>query len=334
MPRHEVLCNTPHGLYCPAGDFYIDPWRSVPNAVITHAHSDHARPGMGHYLAHKHTVPLLRLRLGETIHARSVEYGEHIRFNDAIVSMHPAGHVIGSAQIRIEVDGEVWVVSGDYKRQSDPFAAPFEIVPCDVFITESTFGVPVYRWPTNEQLSAEMSTWWRSNAERGIASVVFAYSLGKAQRVMGSLDTSIGPIYTHRSIENMNTVIRQMGIPLPQSQHLDETVDTGLLRGSLIITPGSSDAIPAMRRAAPFTTAAASGWMALRGNRRRFASDKGFVMSDHVDWPDLVQTIKDTGAKRIFVTHGYSAIFVRWLCEQGYDARELHTLSSLDEVVG
>jgi len=326
MASRQVLCNTPEGLYCPAGDFYIDPWRSVRHAVITHAHSDHARPGMGTYTAHPLTIPILRMRIGETITARPLEYGEQIRIKDATVSLHPAGHVIGSAQVRVEVDGEVWVVSGDYKRQEDPYAAPFEVVPCDVFITESTFGVPVYKWESNERLSHDMNAWWRSNSERGITSVIYAYSLGKAQRVMGSVDTTIGPIFTHGSVESMNAVFRQAGISLPNSNLLDNKVDKDLVRGSLIIAPGSTDNSPWLRQAEPYASAVASGWMAIRANRRRRAADRGFAMSDHVDWPDLVRTVKETGAKRILVTHGYTAIFVRWLYEQGYAAQELHTM--------
>ena len=281
---------------------------------------------MGVYMAHPDTISILRLRLGENIIAKALAYGEHVRMKDATVSLHPAGHVIGSAQIRVEVDGEVWVVSGDYKRQLDPFAAPFEVVPCDTFITESTFGVPVYRWKSNERVSDEMNVWWRSNRERGITSVIFAYSLGKAQRVMGSLDTSIGPIFTHDSVENVNNVFREHGIQLPSSRLLTDDIDRGLVRGSMIIAPGSADNTQWLRRAEPYATAVASGWMAVRSNRRRRTADRGFAMSDHADWPDLVRTVKETGAKRILVTHGYSAIFVRWLREQSYDAQELHTM--------
>lgn len=256
----------------------------------------------------------------DSINARPLEYGEAIRINDATVSLHPAGHVIGSAQVRVEVDGEVWVVSGDYKRQHDPFAAPFEVLPCDVFITESTFGVPIYRWQSNEHIRDAMNAWWRANAERGIASVIFAYSLGKAQRVMGSVDTSIGPIITHSSVENVNAVFRSAGIPLPISHLLSNASAIG---GSLIITPGPTDNSPWLRQAAPYTTAVASGWMSVRSNRLRRSAKCGFAMSDHVDWPDLVRTVNETGAKRILVTHGYSAIVVRWLREHGYDAQEL-----------
>ncbi len=320
MTSRQVLCNTPHGLYCPAGDFYIDPSRSVEHAVITHAHSDHARPGMGRYTAHPLTISVLRLRMFESVNARPLAYGEAIRIKDATVSLHPAGHVIGSAQVRVEVDGEVWVVSGDYKRQPDPYAAPFEVVPCDVFITESTFALPIYRWQSNEHISDAMNTWWRANAARGVASVIFAYSLGKAQRVMGSVDATIGPIITHSSIENVNAVFRSAGISLPTSHLLS---NARMMGSSLIIAPGQTDSSPWLRQAEPYTTAVASGWMSVRSNRLRRSAKWGFAMSDHGDWPDLVRTVRETGAKRILVTHGYSAIFVRWLCEQGYDAQEL-----------
>lgn len=340
MSSRPVLENTHRGLYCPAGDFYIDPSRSVAHAVITHAHSDHAHKGMGVYTTHADTVCILKHRLGATISTAPLAYGEHIRINDATVSLHPAGHVIGSAQVRVEVGGEVWVVSGDYKRQLDPFAAPFEVVQCDTFITESTFGMPIYRWESNERIAHAINSWWRSNRDRGITSVVFAYALGKAQRLLGILDTSIGPIFTHGSVEKMNTMLRANGVALPATRTLSsvEEADVSTLQGNgsnrlfgdlggagaLVIAPDSADNAQWLNHAEPYATAVASGWMALRNGRQRRAADVGFAMSDHVDWPDLMRTVCETGAKRILVTHGYTAVVVRHLREHGYDAHELH----------
>ncbi|MDZ4746781.1 MAG: DNA ligase-associated DEXH box helicase [bacterium] len=346
LVSRPVLINTPRGLYCPAGDFHIDPSRSVPHAVITHAHSDHARKGMGLYTTHTDTICILKHRLGANIVTAPLAYGEHIRINDAVVSLHPAGHVIGSAQVRVEVDGEVWVVSGDYKRQADPFAVPYEIVQCDTFITESTFGMPVYRWESNDTIAEKMNTWWRSNRDRGITSIVHAYALGKAQRLLGTLDTSIGPFYTHGSVEKMNTMLRANGIALPETRAIEHSslheagsqehsgsnlrfggTDSSRLfvdSGALIIAPDSSENASWLQHVEPYATAVASGWMALRNGRQRRTADIGFAMSDHVDWPDLMRTVRETGAKRILVTHGYTSIVVRSLREQGYDAHELH----------
>ncbi|MCU0330209.1 MAG: ligase-associated DNA damage response exonuclease [Candidatus Kapabacteria bacterium] len=316
-----MLVPTSHGLYCPQGDFFIDPRRSVARAVITHGHSDHAYRGMDAYLCTQETVPILRHRLGAHGHYHGVRYGETVVMNGVRVSFHPAGHVIGSAQVRLEYAGEVWVVSGDYKRQADPFAVSFEPVRCSTFITETTFGLPIYRWPSPSVVAAEINNWWRENAAAGRTSIIQAYSLGKAQRIMGMVDASIGPMMATSAVHAMNTVLADAGHALPPWKNLAAVDRNEPLTGSLVITTGIDAAL--LRRCKDAATASASGWMAIRGFRRRGNHDRGFVVSDHTDWPDLMRTIRETGAERILATHGSTSAVVRTLQEQGLQAAEL-----------
>ncbi|WP_373635598.1 ligase-associated DNA damage response exonuclease [Yoonia sp. SS1-5] len=320
----DVLTFTDRGIYCPAGDFYIDPWQPVPNALITHAHSDHARPGMGRYLATADTLPVMRHRLGD-IDAQSINYGEALRIGAADVSFHPAGHVPGSAQIRVSVNGQVWVASGDYKTVADGLCTPFEPLRCHAFITESTFGLPIFKWTPQDLLKDQINTWWAANVSQGRVAILGAYALGKAQRVLRYLDPSIGPILTHGAIENTNAALRQQGISLPDTIRVTPDTVAKDYPGALVLaTPGALGTSWA-RRFGPASTAFASGWMALRGVRRRRAADRGFIISDHADWDGLNDAIKATGAERIFVTHGYTNVFQRWLTSQGYDAHVAST---------
>ncbi|MDM0010403.1 ligase-associated DNA damage response exonuclease [Variovorax sp. J22G73] len=322
----NLVVARPEGLYCPPGDFYIDPWRPVARAVITHAHSDHARVGHAHYLAHTDSEGTLRTRLGQDINLQTLPYGEAIEHHGVRVSLHPAGHVLGSAQVRLEYGGRVWVASGDYKTEADGTCTPFEPVPCDTFITESTFGLPIYRWPTQAVLFAEIDAWWRANAQAGRASVLFCYAFGKAQRILHGVDASIGPIVVHGAVEPLNAVYRAAGVALPPTLRVsDEGVDAALLKRSLVLAPPSAQGTPWMKRFGNYADAFASGWMQLRGTRRRRGVDRGFVMSDHADWPGLQQAIAGTGAERVFVTHGSVQVMVRWLSEIGLDARGFKT---------
>jgi putative mRNA 3-end processing factor len=313
----------PEGLYCPAGDFYIDPWRPVESAVITHGHSDHARVGHTRYLAHANSVGILRSRLGE-ITLQTLPYGEPIMHNGVRISLHPAGHVLGSAQVRVEHGGEVWVASGDYKLEDDGTCAPFEPVRCHTFITESTFGLPIYRWPSQVELLADINQWWRGNAAAGRASVLFCYAFGKAQRILHGVDASIGPIIAHGAVEPLNRVYREAGVSLPATLTVAES-DASAISKSLVLAPPSAQGSPWLRRFGNYSDAFASGWMLLRGTRRRRGVDRGFVMSDHADWPGLQRAIDGTGAERVFVTHGSVAVMVRWLQERGLDAQGFKT---------
>lgn len=314
-----VLTFTDRGIYCPAAGAYIDPWKPVDRALITHGHADHARPGMAHYLSTESAAPVIRHRLGD-IRLETVGYGETTQIGDARISFHPAGHVPGSAQIRVEVGGEVWVVSGDYKVEDDGVSEPFQPVPCHTFITECTFGLPVFNWQAQARIAEQINGWWATNAAEGKFSICGAYSLGKAQRILAALDPSIGPILTHGAIENTNQVLRAQGIKLPKTTLVTPDIDVKSVRGGFVLAPPSALGSVWARRFKPASDAFASGWMALRGVRRRRAADRGFVMSDHADWKGLNQAIGQTGAERVFVTHGYTSVFRRWLEEQGYEA--------------
>jgi putative mRNA 3-end processing factor len=320
-----LIAPTARGLHCAAGDFYIDPWRPVERAVITHAHGDHARPGSGAYLGARCGVPVLRTRLGEDAAIEGLAYGEARDINGVKVSLHPAGHVLGSSQVRLEYRGEVWVVSGDYKLDPDPTCEPFEPVRCHTFVTESTFGLPIYRWQSPERIFASMNAWWRANQVAGRASVVFAYAFGKAQRILASIDHAIGPIVVHGAVEVLNRGYRECGVALPPTVmvgELDAKHDYG---GALVVAPPSAQSTPWLRRFGDYSDAFASGWMAIRGARRRRAVDQGFVLSDHADWPSLNRAITATGAERVFVTHGATGPLVQWLNERGVEAHAMKT---------
>ena len=329
----DLIVLRPQGLYCPAGDFYIDPWRPVARAVLTHAHADHARVGHTAYLATAVSEGVLRKRLGAGISLQGLAYGEVVQINGVRVSLHPAGHVLGSAQVRVEQGGlngsGVWVASGDYflsAVESDVNAtcAPFEPVRCDCFITESTFGLPIYRWRAQREVLAEVNAWWQANADAGRASLLLGYSFGKAQRLLAGLDASIGPIIAHGAVEPLNAAYREAGVVLPATQRIDD-VPREALKRALAIAPPAVQGSAWAKRLGDASDAFASGWMQLRGARRRHGVDRGFVLSDHADWPGLQRAIKATGAERVIVTHGYEAVMVRWLSEQGLQAQSFQT---------
>jgi putative mRNA 3-end processing factor len=320
----ELIVATPQGLYCPQGDFHIDPWRPVARAVITHGHSDHARWGSAAYLCQTDSAPILRRRLGD-VAIETLDYGARVEINGVTVSLHPAGHVLGSAQVRVEHEGEVWVASGDYKTEADGVCAPFEPVRCHVFISESTFGLPIYRWRPQAEIMTEVNGWWRENAAAGRASVVFAYGLGKAQRLLAHLDPTIGPIVCHGAIEPMNEIYRAQGVGLPVTRRVSDLSGKDAFANALIVAPPSAAGSGWMRRFGDYSDAFASGWMQIRGNRRRRGVDQGFALSDHADWPGLIEAIHATGAERIYATHGSIGALTHYLRESGLDARTLHT---------
>jgi putative mRNA 3-end processing factor len=321
---------TDKGIYCDAGKFYIDPWKPVDDAVITHAHSDHAYWGHKNYLAHDLSREALLYRLGE-INLRTVGYGETVFKNGVKVSLHPAGHVIGSAQIRIEWQGQVWVVSGDYKVEDDGISTPFEPVACHHFISECTFGMPVYKWKPQVQIFDGINKWWRNNLDNGIATVLVGYSLGKAQRILQNLDLFNGRVYTHGVIENMNQALRTNGVQLNPTERITYETSRDDIRKGIVLAPPSSVGTPWMRKFGPYSFGYCSGWMAIRGAKRRRAADRGFVLSDHADWDGLISAIDATGCEKVYLTHGYTASFTKYLCEIGFDAKEVHTLYGDDE---
>lgn len=316
MPLLEF---TNKGIYCAPADVYIDPWKKVKRALITHGHADHSRWGHSHYLCTRSARPVIRHRLGP-INLETVEYGEVRTINGVKFSFHPAGHILGSAQIRVEYKGEVWVASGDYKLEDDGLAEAFEPVKCHGFITESTFGLPVYKWQEQETVFAEINQWWRANQAAGKVSIISAYALGKAQRIMQQVDPGIGRIFTHGAVENINEVMRQQGVPLVETTRVHSKIKREEYRGGLVIAPPSATSGNWIRKFQPYSVGIASGWMSLRGARRRRNADRGFVLSDHADWDGLNLAVKETGCEQVVVTHGYTEVFSQWLREQGYQA--------------
>jgi putative mRNA 3-end processing factor len=329
----DLIVSTDRGLYCPAGDFHIDPWRPVPRAIITHAHSDHARFGSEVYVCHRDTAPILRKRLGD-VAIETVAYGEILTRNGIELSFYPAGHVLGSAQIRVTSKGETWVASGDYKLESDGVSPAFEPLRCHVFITESTFGLPIYRWRPQAEIFASIDAWRRENIAAGRASILFAYALGKAQRVLAHVNPGLGPIVCHGAIEAINAIYRAAGIVLPPTRLATEIADKRDFARALVLAPPSAAASPWLKRFGDYSDALASGWMQVRGNRRRRGLDRGFALSDHADWPGLIAAIEATGAERILVTHGSTEPLARYLREKGLDARTLATAYGDDEDAG
>jgi putative mRNA 3-end processing factor len=325
-----MLTETQAGLWCEAGSFYIDPWQPVDRALITHAHGDHARPGSAAYLCAAPSAPLLRRRFGSEPLIESVPYGEPMTVGSARVSFHPAGHILGSSQLRIESDDGVWVVSGDYKRDADPTCAPFECVPCDTFITESTFGLPIYRWDSPATVIGEIVEWWDQNREAGRASVLFCYTIGKAQRILAELArVTDRTVYVHGMMLGMIDVYRQAGVAmLPVESVIDASPRSRgrkTFAGELILAPLSARGTPWMRRLGEISDAFASGLMRVRGVRRQRAFDRGFVLSDHADWPALLTTVEETGAGRVLATHGHAEAFARFLGEKGLQSGIIRT---------
>ncbi|MEM1407326.1 MAG: ligase-associated DNA damage response exonuclease [Bacteroidota bacterium] len=319
-----MLSFTKKGIYCQQADVFIDPWKPVDKALITHGHADHSRWGHKKYLSTKSAAPVIRHRLGD-INLSTVEFGEQINLNGVNISFHPAGHIVGSAQIRLEHKGEVWVVSGDYKLEQDGITEAFEPVKCHTFITESTFGLPVYKWKEQIEVFREINSWWKTNKEEGKVTVLTGYALGKAQRIIQNLDDSIGTIFTHGAIENVNDVIRSQGIELKPTKRVVQDMTKNDFAGSIVIATPSAVGSSWIKKFGNVSIGAASGWMNLRGTRRRRSVDRGFVLSDHADWDGLNKAIEESEAERVFVTHGYTNIFSKWLNEKGLDAAVVET---------
>lgn len=317
--KKPLLESTDKGIYCNAAKVYLDPWKPVDKAIISHGHADHSRWGHKQYITHHRNIPIIKHRLGD-IKATGVDWGEVFHINNVKFSLHPAGHIIGSSQIRVEHKGEVWVFTGDYKTENDGISTPYESINCHTFITECTFGLPAFSWTPQQEVLNNINQWWVENRANGQTSVLFGYSLGKAQRLLKYLDTDIGKIYTHGAIENMTEVLRPL-VDFPETTLITRDTKKTELLGNIVLAPPSAHGSTWIRKMVPYVTASASGWMAFRGARRRRAVDKGFVLSDHCDWEGLLTSIKATGAEKIICTHGYTDIFSRYLRELGYDAR-------------
>lgn len=316
---------TDKGLYCEQGNFYIDPWQPVDKAIITHAHSDHARWGSNHYLCHHLSKPILQLRLGADINVQSIEWNESLVINGVKISMHPAGHILGSSQVRVEYKGEIWVASGDYKTEDDGISGAFEPVKCHSFITESTFGLPVYQWKPQQIIYNNIQDWVRLNQAKGKTSVLIAYSLGKAQRLLKPLAGLTGKIYAHGAIWNVQQTLLQAGHTFPLVERITPETPKEVLKGAIILAPPSADGTPWMKRFTPYAVGVCSGWMQVRGNYRRRNADAGFVLSDHADWNGLLSAIKATEATTVYVTHGFQSVFSRYLNEHEILSHEVKT---------
>jgi putative mRNA 3-end processing factor len=351
-----LIAWTPQGLYCEAGGFYIDPHRAVDLAVVTHAHSDHARRGSKHYICEKSGLGLLRVRLGARISAEGRAFGESFQLGRVKVSFHSAGHILGSAQVRVECDGEVWVASGDYKRDPDPSCEPFENVKCDTFITEATFGTPKFAWAKDVDHGSAIAEWWSESERAGRNCILFGYSLGKTQRILAELAPHARkPVLIHSTCVELTECYRQEGRTLAPTRALesalselggflsgsevlpyarDDSRSTSVLvnsqlRGEMILAPPSILKEEWAQKLGEYETAFASGWMQnFKPNPYSTGRsyDRGFVISDHADWNDLNQTILETGAKRVFVQHREGAL-IRHLRKQGIDAHSSDALT-------
>lgn len=321
---------TDKGLFCPQGNFYIDPWKPVDKAVITHAHSDHARPGNKHYLCHHFTKPILQLRLGDNDY-ESVGWNEPVIMNGVNVSFHPAGHIIGSAQVRVEYKGEVWVFTGDFKTEDDGLSTAYEPIKCHTFITESTFALPIYKWRPQKEIFDDMKAWIATNKAAGKNSIFIAYSLGKAQRILKPLAETGIPVYAHGAVYNIHKTLQDAGWNLPDIKRVTPETTKEELKECIVIAPSSAEGSPWIRRFSPFATGICSGWMQVRGNVRRKNADAGFALSDHADWEGLLSAVKATGAEKVYATHGFQSAFSRYLNESGIEAGEVKTAYGNDE---
>lgn len=322
---------TKKGIYCIPGKFYLDPWYPVEYAIISHGHADHARWGNKHYLCHNQSKAILQHRIGADISIESLPYNEYKVINGVKVSFHPAGHILGSAQIRLEYKGYIVVFSGDYKTQPDFITTPFEPVKCHEFITESTFGLPIYKWKSEEELQQELQDWIVQNQQNNRTSVFLGYSLGKAQRIM-KLVEKVEEIYVHSAIHNLNKAIENSGITIPTTKLLTADFKKTEIQNKIVILPPALLGSKMIKKIPNAATAICSGWMQIRGNRRWKGVDAGFAVSDHADWDGLLSAVKATEAEKVYVTHGSQAVFSKYLNEIGIEAHELKTEFGEDEI--
>ena len=320
-----MIADSAQGLFCADGAFHLDPAGPVERAVLTHAHGDHARAGSASYLCTPQTAALIRRRVGDAP-IETLPYGERRRIGGVTVSFHPAGHMLGSAQVRVEGAQGVWVLSGDYQREPNPTCAPFEPLRCDVFITEATYALPLFRWDEPAGVAKEILSWWQGN--QGKASLLFCYAFGKAQRLLAELARLTDrPAFAHGAVEAVNENYRAAGVHLLPTRVIGEEKK---FAGELVLAPVTARGSPWMKRFRSFESGFASGLLRIRGTRRRRGFDRGFVISDHADWPSLLSTIRETGAARVLATHGHCEALVRFLRESGVDAAPIGEAVPLD----
>jgi len=315
---------TKKGIYCIPGKFYLDPWYPVDYAIISHGHADHSRWGNKHYLCHQDSKNILLHRLGKDISIETLNFNQTKTINGVKVSFFPAGHIIGSVQIKLEYKGKVVVFSGDYKTNPDFLTTPFEPVKCHEFITESTFGLPIYSWKAEAELQSQLQQWVLNNQKQNKTSVFFGYSLGKAQRIMSLVD-GIDEVYVHSAINNLNQAISKSGIVLPKSKLITSDFNKKDIQNKIVILPPALLGSKLLKKIPNAATAICSGWMQIRGNRRWKGVDAGFAVSDHADWNGLLSAVKATEAEKVYVTHGSQAVFSKYLNEIGIESQEVVT---------
>lgn len=315
---------TKKGIYCIPGKFYLDPWYPVDYAIISHGHADHSRWGNKHYLCHQDSKNILLHRLGKDISIETLNYNQIKTINGVKVSFFPAGHIIGSVQIKLEYKGKIVVFSGDYKTNPDFITTPFEPVKCHEFITESTFGLPIYSWKTEAELQNQLQQWVVNNQKQNKTSVFFGYSLGKAQRIMSLVD-GVDEVYVHSAINNLNQAISKSGIVLPKSKLITSDFNKKDIQNKIVILPPALLGSKLLKKIPNAATAICSGWMQIRGNRRWKGVDAGFAVSDHADWNGLLSAVKATEAEKVYVTHGSQAVFSKYLNEIGIKSQEVIT---------
>lgn len=320
----SLLQLTSRGIYCHVADVYLDPIQKVSNAIISHGHGDHIKAGCKNHLCTESALPVIQHRLANPDAVfQGIPYGRSVYINGVSFTFYPAGHIIGSAQIKVEYQGEIWVYTGDFKIENDGLAEEFEPVPCHHLITESTFGLPLFRWKKQESVYDEINQWWAENRKNGITSVISAYALGKSQRLIHGLDTSIGPVICHATIQQTHQIIRNQGFHLPHTYSFSRQTPKELLKGVLVIAPPPVCEGSWINKFAPFEIASVSGWMTLEKRRISGQHKKSFVLSDHADWDALNKAVEYSGAENIYTTHGYVDQFARHLSGKGYNAQVL-----------
>ena len=330
MKSDDLLRPDAGGLYCEAGDFWIDPLQPVGRAIVTHAHADHARAGSGDYHTASDNLPILAARIGEGAPHHGHEWGRPFELGDTRVTLFPAGHIFGSSWVRIESDAGTWGVSGDFKRAADPTCPPFHPEPVDVWLTECTFGLPVYRWPAPEQVIDEILQWWRDCRKANRPAVLFCYALGKAQCILAELaGRTDEAVWLHGAMRPLVDAYREAGVAMLPTRLVSEAEKAEKFAGQLVLAPPSAAGSTWMRRFPGHSAGFVSGWMRIRGNRRRRGYDRGFVMSDHADWPALVDTVADMKASRVITIHGNGEALAGYLGARGLQTESWNLRATL-----
>ena len=312
-PKQNLILQKSQGLYCEPANVWIDPYKPVEKAIITHAHSDHFTNGCREYICSIETGLLLRKRFGNNINLKTFDYDKNFFINGINFSLHPSGHILGSSQIKINAGSEVWLITGDLKRQKDKTCRSYKKLKTDFLICESTFALPIFNWESTQKIIDNITKWVFQNEDS--TSILFCYSLGKAQRLLSELITqNLKNIYVHKSINNMNIIYKKLGIELEEAKLFNNDIEINNIKNSLLLLPPSLNNRNFLKKFNRVQTGFASGWMSIRALKKRSGYDKGFTISDHADWKGLIKTIRESEAKRVFLNHGegeYLANFLR-----------------------